>query len=144
MGSFGNTFENDLVKLIFQAAAIANIADNAASSPLTNLFISLHTASPGEAGDQTTSETAYTNYARISVARTSGGWTVSTNQASNAAAITFAQCGATGATITDFAIGTATSGTGKILAYGTLTSSLAVSNGITPSFAIGALTCTLD
>jgi hypothetical protein len=35
--SKGDTFENDLVKLIFNATAIANIADNASSSPLTNL-----------------------------------------------------------------------------------------------------------
>jgi hypothetical protein len=54
--SKGNTFENDLLKLIFNATAIANIADNAAASPLTNLFVALHTADPGEAGDQTTSE----------------------------------------------------------------------------------------
>ena len=50
--SKGNTFENDWMKLIFNATAIANIADNAASSPLTNLYVSLHTADPGETGDQ--------------------------------------------------------------------------------------------
>ena len=70
--SKGDTFENDFVKLIFQASAIANIADNAATSPLTNLYLSLHTADPGEAGSQTTSEATYTSYARVAVARTSG------------------------------------------------------------------------
>jgi hypothetical protein len=82
-----NTFEKDLVKLIFNATAIANIADNAATSPLINLYVSLHTADPGEAGDQTTSETAYTGYARIPVARTSGGWTITNNSVSPAANI---------------------------------------------------------
>jgi len=142
--SLGNTFENDLVKLVFNATAIANIADNAASSPLTNLYVSLHTADPGEAGDQTTSESAYTSYARVAVARTSGGWTVSNNQATNTAAINFPQCTGGSSTVTYVAIGTASSGAGKLLASGALTSSLAVSNGITPSFAIGALTFSID
>ena len=45
-----STFESDLLKLVFQGAAIANIADNAASSPLTSLYVALHTADPGAAG----------------------------------------------------------------------------------------------
>ena len=71
MAGFGNTTENDIAKLIYQATAIANLADNAATAPLTNVFVALHTADPGEAGDQTTSEATYTGYARIAVARTS-------------------------------------------------------------------------
>lgn len=142
--SKGNVFENDLMKLIFQATAIANIADNAATAPLTNLFVSLHTADPGEAGDQTTSEATYTGYARVAVARTSGGWSVVTNNADNVAAITFGLCTAGSNTITNFAVGTLTSGAGKILYSGALTASLAVSNGITPEFAIGALDCSED
>ena len=130
--SKGNTFENDWLKLIFNATAIANIADNAASSPLTNLFVSLHTADPGEAGDQTTSETTYTSYARVSVARTSGGWTVTDNSVSPVAAITFPQCTGGTATITHFAVGTATSGAGKILYKGTVTPNISVSTGVTP------------
>ena len=80
--SKGDTFENDLLKLIFNATAIANIADNAASAPLTNLYISLHTSDPGEAGGQTTNEIAYTSYARVAVARTSGGFVVTNNSVS--------------------------------------------------------------
>lgn len=137
--SAGNTFENDLMKLIFNATAIANIADNAGTSPLTNLYVSLHTADPGEAGDQTTSEATYTSYARVAVARTSGGWTVTNETATNAAAINFPACTGGSNTITYFAIGTASSSTGKVLFSGALTSSLAVSTGITPSFAIGDL-----
>lgn len=38
------TFDNDFLKLIFNATAIANIADNAATAPLTNIYLSLHTA----------------------------------------------------------------------------------------------------
>lgn len=142
--SKGNTFENDFLKLIFNATAIANIADNAASSPLTNLYVSLHTADPGEGGDQTTSEATYTSYARVAVARTSGGWTVTANAVSNTAAITFPTATGGTNTITHFAVGTASSSTGKVLYKGALTSSLSVSNGIAPEYAAGELDITED
>ena len=126
------TFDNDLLKLIFNATAIANIADNAASSPLTNLFVSLHTADPTAAGSQTSSEATYTSYARVGVVRTSSGWTVSTNSVTPVAAITFpAGTGGSG-TVTNFAIGTLTSGAGKILYTGTVTPNIVTGNGITP------------
>jgi len=138
--SKGNTFENDLMKLFFQGTAIANLADNAASSPNTNLYVSLHTADPGEAGSQTTSEASYTGYARVAVARTSGGWTVTNNSVTNAAAITCPQCTGGSNTISHFAVGTGSSGAGKILYKGELTASLAVSNLIIPEFASSTLT----
>lgn len=137
--SKGNTYENDLLLLIFNATAIANIADNAASSPLTNLYVSLHTGDPGEAGNQTTSECAYTSYARVAVARSGSGWTVSGNTATNAALVQFPQCTGGSESITHFAIGTAASSTGKVLYKGALGSSLAVSSGIQPQFAAGDL-----
>jgi hypothetical protein len=131
--SKGNTFENDWLLLIFNATTIANIAINATSSPLTSLYVSLHTADPGEAGDQTTSEATYTGYARVAVARTSGGWTVTNNSVSPAATITFGACTVGTNTITHFAVGTATSGAGKILYSGTVTPNISVSVGVTPS-----------
>lgn len=131
--SKGNTFENDLLKLIFQATAVANIADNAASSPLTNLYVSLHTADPGEAGDQTTSETTYTGYARVAVARSGSGFTVTGNSVSPAADIDFGECTASpGGPITHFTIGTASSGAGKILYSGTVTPNITMANGVIP------------
>lgn len=133
---------NNVLKLIFNATAWASIADNAASSPYTNLYLSLHTADPGVGNNQTTNETSYTNYARIAIARTSGGWTVTTNTATNAALAQFAQCGATGATLTYIAIGTASSGAGNVLYSGALNSSLAVANGIQPQISASALVCT--
>jgi len=142
--SKGNTFENDLMKLIFQATAIANIADNAASAPLTDLFVALHTGDPGEGGDQTTNESAYGSYGRESVVRTSSGWQVTNNQADNVDPITFTECSSGSETITHVSIGTATSGAGKILYSGALTASLAVSAGIIPEFAIGQLQVTED
>ena len=142
--SKGNTFENDFLKLIFNATAIANIADNAASAPLTDLYVSLHTADPGEAGSQTTNEATYGSYARVAVSRDTNGWTVSANAVSNAAAITFPAATSGSNTITHFAVGTASSGAGKVLYKGALTASLAVSAGITPEFAIGDCDVTED
>lgn len=131
--SKGNTFENDWLKLIFNATAIANVADNAASAPLTNLYVSMHTADPGEAGDQTTNETAYTGYARVAVARTTGGWTVTDNSVSPVATITFGECTASpGAALTHFAVGTDASGVGKILYSGTLTPNVTMATGVSP------------
>lgn len=137
------TFCNDLLALIFNATAIADLAENDSSAPATNLYLSLHTASPGVGGSQLTNECAYTNYARIAVARTTGGWAVPASGAtSNAALAQFAQCGASGATLTHVAIGTASSGAGKVLYAGALNDSLAVANLIQPQFAIAALTVT--
>ena len=130
--SKGDTYENDLLKLLFNATAIANVADNAAASPLTNLYVSLHTADPGEAGTQATSEVTYTSYARTAVARTSGGWTVTTNSVSPVANIDFvAGTGGTG-TATHFIVGSLTSTAGKLFYSGTVTPNIVTGNGITP------------
>ena len=134
---------NSILALIFNATAWADIAENDTSSPAGNLYLSLHTASPGVGNNQTTNETAYTNYARIAVVRTASGWDVPSGGATaNAALAQFAQCGASGATITHVAIGTASSGAGTVLYQGALSSSLAVANGIQPQFAAGALDVT--
>lgn len=131
--SKGNTFENDLMKLIFNATAIANIADNAASAPLTNLAVALHTADPGETGDQTTSETAYTGYARVSVARTSGGWTITNNSASPVANIDFGECTASpGGAITHVSVGVTGGGATKILYKGALSPNITMAVGVIP------------
>ena len=130
--SKGDTFENDWLKLVFNATAIANIADNAASSPLTSLYVSLHTSDPGETGNQTTNETSYTSYARVAVTRNSSNWTVTANSVSPAANIDFPACTGGTATITHFAVGTASSSTGKLLYSGTVSPNISVSSGVTP------------
>jgi hypothetical protein len=142
-----NAFETALLTLYFNNTDHANIGDAAGlqnSATAGNFYVSLHTADPGETGTQTTSEATYTSYARVAVARSGSGWTVSTNNVSNAAAVTFpAATGGTN-TITHFGIGSDSSGTGNLFFKGALSSSLAVSNGITPQFAIGELDVNLD
>ena len=133
-----NTFENDIQKLIFQAVDIANIADDAATGPRTSWYISLHTADPGEAGNQGTNETAYSGYARVAVARTSTGFAVSNNVASFVANVDFAQAGATAPPITHFGIGDAATTTGgKLLYSGTVTPNINIANGVTPRLTTG-------
>ena len=142
-----NAFETALLTLYFNNTDHANVGDAAGiqnSATAGSFYISLHTGDPGETGDQTTSETAYTNYARIAVARSGAGWTISGANCSNAAVVTFAACGVTGATLTHFGIGSASSGAGNLFFKGALTASLIVSAGITPSFAIGELDVNAD
>lgn len=127
-----NTLENALLLLIFNATTFANVAQNAASSPITNIEVGLHTSDPGEAGDQTTNEATYTSYARVPVARSGSGWTVTANSVSPAAAITFpAGTGGSG-TVTHFSLGTAHSGAGVGLYKGTVTPNIVTGNGVTP------------
>jgi hypothetical protein len=118
--SWGNTFENDVAKLIYNGTAIANIADNAATSPLTAYFVGLHTGDPGEAGTQTTNEANYTGYARVSINRASGagGLTVTNNVITNTSAVTFGICTAGTNSITHWSLGVASSGSTKILNKG--------------------------
>jgi hypothetical protein len=130
--SKSNAFENSLLKLIFNATAIANLADNASASPLTNLFVSLHSADPGEAGNQSTSEATYTSYARVALARTSGGWTVTANSVSPVANIDFPAATGGTETLSYFGVGTASTGSGVLYYSGTITPNIAVSSGVIP------------
>lgn len=145
--SKGNTFENDLMLLIFNntdAALIGDATGLRGSSTAGSLYVSLHTSDPGEAGSQTTNECAYTSYARVAVARSGAGWTVTGNAVTNAALIQFPQCTGGSETATHFAIGTASSGAGKVLYKGALSASLAISSGIQPQFGAGELDGTED
>lgn len=131
----GATFDNDILLLTFNGTAFSWNGNS-------TLYVSLHSADPTSAGNQTTNEVAYTSYSRVSVARTSGGFTVTGASVTNAGVITFPTCTGGSVTATNFAIGTAASGTGEILYTGALTSSLAISNNVQPQFNAGQLTVT--
>lgn len=144
MAGKSDSFENDFLKLTFNATAIANVADNAATAPITSLYVSLHTADPTDAGNQTSSEAAYTGYARVAVARTTGGWTVTANSVAPVADINFpAGTGGSG-TATFWGVGTAISGTGKLLYSGPITPSIVMGNGITPKITAVGTSITED
>lgn len=134
---------NSIVNLMYRATAWANVADNAASSPLTNTYVAMHTADLTAAtNSQAEDETVYTDYVRQAVARSTGWAAASGGATSNAATISFPQCGATGATLSHVSTGVASSGATAVWHYGALNSTLAVSAGITPQFAASALTIT--
>lgn len=136
-GGFGTTFANDFIKLLFKATAIANVADNAASSPITNVEVSGHTASPSGA-TQDTSESAYTSYARVAVLRSASGYTDSTNTCALAGTLSFpAGTGGSG-TMTHAGFGSAHTSTGKLFFWGTVTPNIVTGNGVTPQFTTAA------
>lgn len=138
--SVTTSFGTQLLALVLEGTAIADIAENDTSSPATNLYISLHTASPGASGSQNTSEAAYTGYSRVAVARSSSGWTSALSAAANDGAIDFGACSASpGSAITHIGIGLSSSGAGTLLFYGALSSSITMQVGATPSIPIGDL-----
>ena len=142
-----NAFETALLALYFNNTDHANVGDagglqNSASAG--SFYVSLHTADPGEGGSQNTTEATYTPYARVAVARSGAGWTVSGSNVSNAAAITFAACASGSDIITHFGIGSDSSGAGNLFFKGALGASRSISAGITPSFAIGELDVNAD
>lgn len=141
-----NTFETGILKLVLQNKQFATIGTTQGLPPSTangSVYVSLHTADPGDAGNQGTNEVStgsYQNYARQAIARTTSAWTVSGNNAYNTTALDFPACGAAGSTsLTHFGIGQSSSGADPLFFSGALSSTLAVSNGITPSFAAGDL-----
>lgn len=138
--SKGNTWENDLLLLVFNNTNAANIGDATGlrgSSVAGNLYLALHTADPGEGGSQTTSECGYTSYARKAVARDSSGFTVSGNAVTLTANQDFPTATGGTETATHFSVGTASSGAGKILYSGTISPNIAIANGVTPRLTTG-------
>lgn len=145
MASKTTAFATELLQHLFQNAAAANIGDAGGLQPSSSagvFWISLHTADPGVGGSQNTSETAYGNYGRVSVARDGTKWDVTGNVASNILAITFPQCNGGTSTITHVGIGSDQVGAGHLFFRQQLNANLSVSNLITPSFAAGAVTVT--
>ncbi len=131
-----NTFENDLALLIFNNTNIADIGDATGlrgSSTAGSLYVALYTSDPGEAGTAPTNETAYTGYARVALARSGSGWTVTGNSVSPTANVDFGECsGSPGDAITHMGIVNTSSGAGKLLMSGALSSSITVATGVIP------------
>lgn len=148
--SLSNASENDLLLLLFNNTNISNMGDATGvrgSTSAGSLYVSLHTSDPGEAGTQATNETSYTGYARVAVARSGAGWTVSGSaptQVINAGTITFGTSSSGTPTITHFGIGLESSGATRLLASGALTNSQVINIGGVNTFAASALVVTVD
>ena len=142
--SFSNQFEADILGLIFNATAIPGLADNASASPLTNLYVALHTADIGEGGNQATSEVSYTGYARVAVQRTGAGWTLAGQTISPTTVIEFGEMTAgTAGTAVYASVGTAASGAGKVIIRGALSPTIPFQVGTVPRIRANS-TITLD
>lgn len=136
MAGKSDYLENKVLALIFNAQTIANIADNASSGPLTNLYVRLHTSDPTDAANaQTTNKYNYVGYSSVAVARTSGGWTITGSSVSPTSPITFptAGTGTTPQTASHVTIGTqASPNAGQILFSGALSPAISIVEGVTP------------
>ena len=129
-----NVAETAVLELIFKTTTWANLADDTVTSPATTITLSLHTSSPGEAGDMTTNECAYTSYARITVNRGTG-FTVSGDTATLAALQSFPAATGGSETATFFGVGTGVSD--SLLFFGAITPNIVISSGVTPQLTTG-------
>jgi len=122
--SMSNSAETNLGKLLLQNVTWANVGDATGlvgSAVAGSWYCGLATAFPGEGGTQATSQAAYTGYARVAVARSTGGWAMANNIGDNVGAITFPVC--TGAPETEFwwTLGRDSgTGAGELFAFGPL------------------------
>ena len=146
--SASDTFENELLQLIYNNVAIASIGDASGLQPSAaagSLYVSLHIADPGEGGNQGTNEADYAGYARVAVARTTGGWTVVGNAVSNAAEVKWPVSTGAGSNITHFGVGTDATGAGKLLFHNALTATVLVAGAnVEPTSNAGQITNTVD
>ncbi len=143
MSSISNVFANELALLLFNNTDIANIGDASGlqnSATAGSLYLALHTTDPGDAGTATTSEASYGSYARVAVARSGAGWTISSRNATNAADIVFPTRSDVGTQVlTNWSIVKESSGASIILFKGALTDSLSVTLNIAPRITAGSL-----
>ena len=127
-----DAYETALLNLVLAAKTYTSVA--VASTASTTIWVSLHTADPGDAGTQATSEIAYTGYLRVATNRTTVDWIVTANSASPAASITFATCTASSTTAaTHFSVGLSSSGAGTAIYNGTVTPNISITTNVTPS-----------
>lgn len=138
-----NGFENVLALLLFNNTTIANIGDATGlvgSVVAGSTQLALATSALTDADTLlTATEVAYTGYARPTQARSSAGWTISGDTASNAALVQFGEMTA-GGPDTVVHLGLGFIATGDVLRlHQDLAADLVINNGVNPQFAIGAL-----
>lgn len=134
--SKSNTTENNLLLLVFNNTNWANVGDATGlrgSSVAGSFHWTLHTADPGEAGTQSTSEIAYTGYSRVAAARSGAGFTVAGNTVTPAANVDFGQrTDAATSTATHAGVGAQSSGANELLYRFALTPNITVAQNTIP------------
>lgn len=138
MAAKGSAFKTDILELIFNGTALADLAENDSISPATDLYLGLYTADP-TGGNQSTSEISYTGYARVAVDRTSGEWAVSAGAATLVNAQTFPEMtGGAGGSATHIGVGVASSGAGYLLYAGPISPAISCTLGTLPVVTAGS------
>jgi hypothetical protein len=143
--SKSNSWENGMLLLLFNNTDCSLIGDATGlrgSTTAGSLYFSLHTADPGEAGDQTTNECAYTSYARVAAARSGAAFTVTANAVATVADTVFPTCTGGTSAATHWGLGTSVSGAGKLLYKGALGATINIANTLTPRITAG--TCVTE
>lgn len=132
MAAKSNWLSNSLLNALFNGQPITGLTTN--NTATTELFLSLHTASPGAAGNATTSETTYTGYSRKALARTAAGWVITGNKVSPATTVEFGEASGVGSAITVTHVGVSVAGTGaaNLLYFGALDEPVIITNGTIP------------
>ncbi len=155
MAGKGNALQENLLKFIFTTSSSATLGQltGLLTFPVTTttlLYVSLHSADPGNSGTQATNEITYTGYNRIATNRSNAGaasWVVGASYSPfsvfPSSAIAFAQCTtASAVVITNWAVGTLTSGvtqgTTGLLYTGTVTPNINLGANVTPSLTTGS------
>lgn len=151
MAGISTQLQSAVLSIIFggTTSPITSIA----TTTTTQIWVALHTADPGNGGNQGTSEVAYTNYQRIATQRSTNvvGWQISGASPTSvfpSSAITFAQCTtASAVVVTNWSVGTTSStGSGATLNMyftGTVTPNISLGANVTPSLTTGSA-CTMD
>lgn len=149
--SKSNSFETEFLEHVFNNLAIDKVGDATglpAAATAGNLFVRLYTSAVAVTDAIIGTESAYTGYVAggVQVVRSGAGWTVASGSVTNAATVIFGACTAGSETVRYFAIwkdGVSAVDADRLF-WGQLDSDLAVSNGITPEFAIGVLAVNED
>jgi hypothetical protein len=141
--SISNVTESAMLRLVFQAVAWGGYADDSAANPETSIVVGLHTADPTDTGNMSSSEVAYTSYARANVVRSSAGWSETAGAVSPVANIDFTAGTGGSGTVSFFSTGKSGGGAAAILWSGTVTPNIVTGSGVTPRLTT-ATTITLD
>lgn len=141
MAGKSDSLEAGFLNLLFKNVDYTLVGDAGGlrgSAVAGSLYFSLHTADPTDAGTQTSSEAAYTSYARVAVTR-GAGFTLATNTIAPAADVTFPAGTGGAGTATHWGVGTDISGVGKLLYSGAISPTIVCGNGVTPKLTAGVM-----
>ena len=103
------------------------------------VYVALHTADPGPAGDQSTNEADFGGYARQPLNKITD-WNINTNQAANASDVVFPAATGAGTTVTHWSLGAGVTGAGALVYRAPLSTPVPIASGTIVRINAGNLT----